>query len=209
MEILKALKDTPLPTILVVAGIVFLLLAIADQLVGKIAVPPERQRQATIIGCLLLMVGIALHVAPLLGIPPTPSDVKPVLSPGKKEPSSPSQTPPSTLIWETGSVEPYRIFSYSVGDNTVEFSISINNVPVGSYSSSFVTADITRFIKAGENQVHIAWTADPKMVSRGFALVEIQVKQGDDWSSIITRKVTKDTQAGESTARLQARVAPQ
>jgi hypothetical protein len=39
---IAALKDTPIPTILVIAGIVFLLLAIAGQLAGRIAVPPER-----------------------------------------------------------------------------------------------------------------------------------------------------------------------
>ncbi len=73
-----ALKDTPIPTILVVAGIVFLLLSIAGQLAGRINVPPERQRQAAIIGGLLLVVGVVLHVAP----PSTPrSDTKPGLSP--------------------------------------------------------------------------------------------------------------------------------
>jgi hypothetical protein len=40
--VIKALKDTPIPTILVIAGIVFLLLAIAGQLAGRIAVAPER-----------------------------------------------------------------------------------------------------------------------------------------------------------------------
>ena len=44
-----ALKGTPIPTILAIAGIVFLLLSIAGQLAGRIAVPPKRQRQAAII----------------------------------------------------------------------------------------------------------------------------------------------------------------
>jgi hypothetical protein len=48
--ILTALKETPIPTIMVVAGIVFLLLSIAGQLAGRVTVPPERQRQATIMG---------------------------------------------------------------------------------------------------------------------------------------------------------------
>jgi hypothetical protein len=63
-SVLAALKDTPIPTILVIAGIVFLLLSIAGQLAGRIVVPPERQRQAMIIGCILMLAGIALHVAP-------------------------------------------------------------------------------------------------------------------------------------------------
>jgi hypothetical protein len=63
-SILAALKDTPIPTILVIGGILFLLLSIAGQLAGRIAVPPERQRQAAIIGCLLVVVGVAVHVVP-------------------------------------------------------------------------------------------------------------------------------------------------
>jgi hypothetical protein len=42
--IITAQKDTPIPTILVIAGIAFLLLSIGGQLAGRIAVPPERQR---------------------------------------------------------------------------------------------------------------------------------------------------------------------
>jgi hypothetical protein len=49
-SVLTALKDTPIPTILVVAGIAFLLLAIAGQLAGRIVVAPERQRWAAFIG---------------------------------------------------------------------------------------------------------------------------------------------------------------
>jgi hypothetical protein len=74
-SVIAALKDTPVPTILVVAGIVFLLLSIAGQLAGRIAVPPERQRQAAMIGGLLVVVGIALHVAPSLKLPSKPPDL--------------------------------------------------------------------------------------------------------------------------------------
>jgi hypothetical protein len=49
-SVIAVLKDTPIPTILVIAGIAFLLLAIAGQLAGRIVVAPERQRWAAIIG---------------------------------------------------------------------------------------------------------------------------------------------------------------
>jgi hypothetical protein len=62
-SMITALKDTPIPTILVIAGIAFLLLSTVDQLAGRISVPPEQRRQAKIIGCLLLVVGVALYVA--------------------------------------------------------------------------------------------------------------------------------------------------
>jgi hypothetical protein len=72
--LLDVLKDTPVQNILVIAGIVFLLLSVAGQILGKIFVPPERQRQTMIIGCLLVVVGITLHVvASRPGSPPTPT----------------------------------------------------------------------------------------------------------------------------------------
>ena len=45
-DLLGAIKDTPLPTVLVVAGIVFWVLAIAGSIAGKIRVQPGRQRAA-------------------------------------------------------------------------------------------------------------------------------------------------------------------
>jgi hypothetical protein len=88
---------TLIPTILVVVGIVFLLLSIAGHLAGRIAVPPERQRQAAIMGGLLVVVGLTLHVAPLLRSPSTSPEVPPVPRsepPAGKTPSSPT---PETL----------------------------------------------------------------------------------------------------------------
>jgi hypothetical protein len=86
-----ALKDTPIPTILVIAGIVFLLLAIAGQLAGRIAVAPERQRWAAIIGGLLLVIGVVLHVLPQLKLTSRGTEeVAPLQSPGV----SPSTRPP-------------------------------------------------------------------------------------------------------------------
>jgi hypothetical protein len=43
-SVLAALKETPIPTILVLGGILFLLLSMVGQLVGHVTVPPERQR---------------------------------------------------------------------------------------------------------------------------------------------------------------------
>jgi hypothetical protein len=62
--IFNAVKDTPIPTIFVVAGIGFLLLALAGQVPGKIEVPASRQKWAGVLGSLFLMLGLALHVVP-------------------------------------------------------------------------------------------------------------------------------------------------
>jgi hypothetical protein len=97
-SVLAALKETPIPTILVVAGIVFLLLSIAGQLAGRITVPPEQRRQATIIGCLLVVVGVALHVVPPRlnspKLPEVPSQTTPPpAQPPKEPPTQPSDEP--------------------------------------------------------------------------------------------------------------------
>jgi hypothetical protein len=89
--LIAALKNTPIPTILVVVGIVFLLLSIAGQLAGRIVVPPERQRQAAIIGGLLLVVGVALNIAPPQWLPPKPSNGSGVQPSRDTEPSPSGQ----------------------------------------------------------------------------------------------------------------------
>jgi len=79
---------------MVVAGIVFLLLPIAGQLAGRITVPPEQRRQATVIGCLLVVVGVALHVVPpMLNPPKLPDAPSQTTPPPAIKPDQPSQTP--------------------------------------------------------------------------------------------------------------------
>jgi hypothetical protein len=63
-SVLAALKETPIPTILVLGGILFLLLSMVGQLIGHMTVPPERQRWAAVTGGVLLMAGIGLRVIP-------------------------------------------------------------------------------------------------------------------------------------------------
>jgi hypothetical protein len=64
MDLLGAIKDTPLPTVFVVAGIVFWLLAIAGSVAGKITVRPEHQQTAGILGTVLLISGLVLSYLP-------------------------------------------------------------------------------------------------------------------------------------------------
>jgi hypothetical protein len=59
--LLTALKDAPIPTILAVAGIAFLLLSIAGPLV---AMPRERQRRSMLIGGGLFVIACALYSLP-------------------------------------------------------------------------------------------------------------------------------------------------
>lgn len=72
-SLVNALKETPVPTILVVAGVLFLLLTVVEQIAGKVVLDPSRRKQATVIGLLLLTVGIMLQFAPKLSSSPAPS----------------------------------------------------------------------------------------------------------------------------------------
>jgi hypothetical protein len=104
-----ALKDTSIPTILVIAGIVFLLLAIAGQLAGRIAVAPERQRWAAIIGGVLLVIGVVLHVVPQVkltsrGTEEVPTS-RPSTLPTKDQPPQSSGVSPSTQPPPESSVQ--------------------------------------------------------------------------------------------------------
>jgi uncharacterized protein YecT (DUF1311 family) len=63
-DFLNTLSHTPLPTILVVAGIAFWVLAIAGSLAGKITVEPGKQKTAGFVGTALIVVGLILFFAP-------------------------------------------------------------------------------------------------------------------------------------------------
>jgi len=80
MEVFRAVIQGPLPNILVVGGIIFLLLSVVGKLGARIVIDPSKQRFAGYIGVLLLIVGIGLHlVRPELGKPEQP--IRPVIHP--------------------------------------------------------------------------------------------------------------------------------
>ena len=141
-NVFTALKDTPIPTILVIGGLLFLLLSMAGQLIGHIVVPPERQRWAAVAGAVLLLAGIGLHVIPQVW--PSASDTRnaptfqsskpPVEEPPPRSPpgAAPAQSPPS-------------LPKSAVGTRTQDIPVSsVQTITPG------VVASITRFQKSGE-----------------------------------------------------------
>ena len=64
LELLTQLSNTPVPNVLVIAGIVFLLLAVAGKVGANLSVPPNRQKTAALVGTILLISGIAIFMAP-------------------------------------------------------------------------------------------------------------------------------------------------
>jgi hypothetical protein len=69
-SLLTLLVDTPIPTVLVVSGVIFLFLALAGQIAGKLELPPTRQKWAAVAGAVFLGAGILLYLAP--GLPSVP-----------------------------------------------------------------------------------------------------------------------------------------
>ena len=67
MEILTTLKDSPIPTILVVAGFFFLALALMNQIGWKIKMSGQQLKVSVAIGSVLLFLGIGLYLLPGMG----------------------------------------------------------------------------------------------------------------------------------------------
>lgn len=59
--VINALFNSPLHTLLVASGLIFLLLTIVSQIGGIITVSAERQKLSAAIGAVLLALGIVLH----------------------------------------------------------------------------------------------------------------------------------------------------
>ncbi len=61
-DIIATVAGTPLPNLLVIAGIVFLLLSVAGKITAHLVVPETRKKQAMYLGLVLLAAGLALNV---------------------------------------------------------------------------------------------------------------------------------------------------
>ena len=90
-DLLNTLSHTPLPTILVVAGIVFWVLAIAGSLAGKVTVEPGKQKTAGFVGTALILLGLILFFAPG---PINETTKKPIETTTKSTETTKSDSPP-------------------------------------------------------------------------------------------------------------------
>lgn len=62
----EVLNRTPVPTILVLAGTIFIFIAVIGQFVGQIYVPEKNRIWIAIIGVLFLLAGIGMYVGPTI-----------------------------------------------------------------------------------------------------------------------------------------------
>jgi hypothetical protein len=141
-NVFATLKETPIPTILVIAGIAFLLLSMTGQLIGHITVPPERQRWAGVAGGLLLLSGIALHVIPQFW--PSASGTRNApISRSSMPPAEESSPSPSTVL-------PHVQPSPTLPKSIVEIHTTEIGTPTVQTTTRGVVASITRFQKSGD-----------------------------------------------------------
>lgn len=99
-SLIGLLKDTPIPTILVVSGIIFLFLALAGSVAGKLEMPPARQKWSAVVSFVLLSAGLLLYVLPgsreaeMVATSPQGS---PGLTNQPSAPTAPPTAPPAEL----------------------------------------------------------------------------------------------------------------
>ena len=91
-DLVKAIHDTPIPNLLIAAGLLFLLLGFVNKLGGFIEVSPEQKRLTIPIGLLVLTVGLALSMRITTPIAGNPND---------GEVSPPTGKPQTTYVRST------------------------------------------------------------------------------------------------------------
>jgi hypothetical protein len=63
-DIVQKIFETPIPTILVIGGLLFLVLSVADKVSSHVVVPEKRKKKALVLGLLLLGVGLVFYAEP-------------------------------------------------------------------------------------------------------------------------------------------------
>ena len=103
--LIKAIQSTPIPTILIVAGLFIIVLAFVTKIGGIIEVSPEQKKWALPTGLLLLSIGLVLNFATPT---PTPSSIPTLKTPSSTQfLTKPLETPglylyTTTLLYSDG-----------------------------------------------------------------------------------------------------------
>jgi len=64
MDLLLKLSNSPVPNVLVISGVVFILLAVVGKIGATLSVPQNRQRMSAVVGTSLLVCGIIVFMLP-------------------------------------------------------------------------------------------------------------------------------------------------
>jgi hypothetical protein len=129
LEILKTLKDTPLPSILVIGGMAFLLLSFVRKIGSNIELEPEKKGSAAFIGFILLFGGIGLYLVPTpLAITPTETPIV--------EPTKQTIQPTATIIKTPTYASPPDVNPTNTQLSVIDSDPIISIQDIGSYTGS-------------------------------------------------------------------------
>jgi hypothetical protein len=168
LEILKTLRDTPIPIILVIGGLVFLLVPFIRRVSDKVEVETTNKGFAGFIGFVLLAIGIGLYIVPsqtATATPPTeiPPSAIPVIETPKIEPSlqvvQPSVIPPTVQVQNSSIF----VASSPISINGKSYSVPTSNSPycVASESTGYTSSntDYNLIVPKGWIIVWDSWKA--------------------------------------------------
>ncbi len=85
-DLVKAIQSTPIPTMLIVAGLFILVLAFVTKIGGIIEVSPDQKRWAIPTGLFLLAIGLVLNfttIPPTTPLPTSPTTASPTTLPSR------------------------------------------------------------------------------------------------------------------------------
>jgi hypothetical protein len=133
VEILKTLKDTPLPSILVIGGIVFLLLSFVRKVGSNIELEPAKTWVVGIIGIILLCSGVGLYLIPAVQIPLA---------------IAPTQTP--VVEAATQAIEPTTFIQLSVIPSTEITQTTQSPIPTTSVQE--IIYDCPNYLETGKGK---------------------------------------------------------
>ena len=153
LEVLKILKDTPLPSILVIGGLAFLLLPFLKRTGGAVEIETDNRGLAALIGMMLLLSGIALYVFPAVSSPymdresgtATPRESLATMTPS--QPVAPEESygsvPPATT---SPPVQDSDAFCPPMGSPEAMFSIPLEEMgdPIGGAVGTGVFEQVVR-----------------------------------------------------------------
>ncbi|WP_392532084.1 hypothetical protein [Nostoc sp. C117] len=118
LDLLKIVQTTPIPLILILAGIFFILLRFANKIGGFIEIDPSQRQWTLPIGLFLLTIGLLLNFASTR--PSTPSTITPITStPSTITPitSTPSTITPITSTRPISLPENSNILIYNASND--------------------------------------------------------------------------------------------
>ncbi|HTW54712.1 MAG TPA: hypothetical protein VME45_22675 [Stellaceae bacterium] len=166
-DVLSAIQNTPLPTILILAGIVFWVLAIAGSVAGKITVQPSQQKTAGLVGSGFIVIGLILyfvHTSPSQTPTPTSSTAAPNSLPEQKRNKMDQAGPSGGFGGKEFSDEAYIRPGSSVAEVRIWAGNYVDAIQVVLRDQNGVTYELTKHGGDGGNYHSLTMTEGEKIV---------------------------------------------